>query len=161
MRESPSTDEQILRIIHEVDARATWVEVVNRHGSSHETRCRWRARPRDVGLAEAKRLKASENENGRLKKLVAGLRHRQPAPQRRGWTKVVMARQQRHAVTYLRERQQGGSHTGVPAAADQPRELGLALAAGRTGCRNAPRDARGDRAASALGRGCAGAVRAW
>jgi putative transposase len=73
MRKSRLTDEQILRIVHEVDAGATWAEVTRRHGISRESLRRRRAMYREVGLAEAKRLKALEDENRRLRKLVADL----------------------------------------------------------------------------------------
>jgi putative transposase len=46
-------------------------EVCRRHGISKETLRRWRAKYRGVEVHEARRLKALEDENRRLKKLVA------------------------------------------------------------------------------------------
>jgi putative transposase len=89
--------------VRDVDAGGTWAEVTRRHGISKETLRRWRVKYRGLELAEAKRLKALEDENRRLKKLVADLSRQRPA-QRRGGTNVVTAEQRRCVVTWLRER---------------------------------------------------------
>ena len=73
MRKSRFTDEQVIRIVKEVDGGATWAEVTRRHGISRETLRRWRAKYRGMSLDEAKRLQSLEDENRRLKKLVADL----------------------------------------------------------------------------------------
>jgi putative transposase len=70
-RKSRSADEEIIGIVKELESGATWAEVMQRHGISKETLGRWCLKYHGVGLAEAKRLKALEEENGRLKKLVA------------------------------------------------------------------------------------------
>ena len=71
MRKSRISDEQILGIVHEVQAGGTWAEVGRRHGISRETLRRWRAKYRGLELQEARRLEGLEDENRRLKKVVA------------------------------------------------------------------------------------------
>jgi putative transposase len=73
MRKSRFTDEQIVAIVHEAESGARAAEVCRRHGISKETLRRWRVKYRGMEVQEAKRLKALEEENRRLKRLVAEL----------------------------------------------------------------------------------------
>ena len=73
MRKSRFSDEQIVAIVREAESGARTAEVCRRHGVSKETLRRWRAKYRGLELQEAKRLKALEEENRRLKRLVAEL----------------------------------------------------------------------------------------
>lgn len=72
MRRSRFTDEQIHAVVRGVEAGAKVADVCRRHGVSKSALQRWRAKYRGLGLTEAKRLKA-EDENRRLKRLVADL----------------------------------------------------------------------------------------
>ena len=73
MRKSRFTDEQIVAIVDETESGARATDVCRRHGVSKETLRRWRVKYRGMEVQEAKRLKALEEENRRLKRLVAEL----------------------------------------------------------------------------------------
>ena len=71
MRKSRFTDEQIIGIVKEYEAGAKLAELCRRHGISPATFYKWRAKYGGMAASDAKRLRALEEENGRLKQLLA------------------------------------------------------------------------------------------
>jgi len=70
-RKSSVTEERIIRALKEVDAGAKATEVCRRLGISEQTFYRWRSKYGGMDVSDAKRLKALEDENRRLKQMVA------------------------------------------------------------------------------------------
>jgi putative transposase len=73
MRKSKFTDEQIIGILKEAEAGGTAKEVCRRHGISEHTFYRWKSKFGGMEVNEARRLRELEDENRRLKQLVADL----------------------------------------------------------------------------------------
>ena len=65
------TEEQIIGILKETAAAKNVGEVIRRHGISAHTYYRWKSKFAGMDVSDARRLKALEDENRRLKKLVA------------------------------------------------------------------------------------------
>ena len=74
MRKSKFTPEQILQALRQAESGSTAViDICRKMGVTETTFYRWRAKYGGLQVSEAKRLKGLEEENRRLKKLVADL----------------------------------------------------------------------------------------
>ena len=71
MRKSQFTEEQIVAILHESDASAKTNELCRRHGVADATIHRWRRKYGGLQVSDARRLKALEEENRQLKRIIA------------------------------------------------------------------------------------------
>ena len=65
------SEEQIITILKEAASAASVGDVLRRHGVTANTYYRWKAKFAGMEVSDAKRLKALEDENRRLKQLVA------------------------------------------------------------------------------------------
>ena len=73
MRTSRFSEEQIVAILKESEAGAATGELCRRHGISHNTFYRWKAKYGGLEVSQARGLRQLEQENRRLKRLVADL----------------------------------------------------------------------------------------
>ena len=71
MKRSRFSDEQIIGILKEQEAGAVTADVCRRHGISEATFYKWKAKFGGLEVTEAKRLRTLEEENAKLKKLLA------------------------------------------------------------------------------------------
>ena len=71
MKRARFTEEQIIGVLKEHEAGAKTADLARKHGISEATLYNWKARYGGMDVTEAKRLKALEDENAKLKKLLA------------------------------------------------------------------------------------------
>ena len=71
MKRSRFKEEQIIAILREQEAGAAPADVCRKHGISSGTFYKWKAKFGGLDVSDAKRLKVLEDENGKLKKLLA------------------------------------------------------------------------------------------
>jgi len=67
------TEEQIIRILKEHESGKKAADIIREHGISEQTFYRWKSKFGGMDVNEAKRLKQLEEENRRLKEMVADL----------------------------------------------------------------------------------------
>lgn len=71
MKRMRFTEEQIIGILREQEAGAKVVDLARKYAVSEATLYNWKAKYGGMDVSEAKRLKALEDENAKLKKLLA------------------------------------------------------------------------------------------
>jgi putative transposase len=71
MKRSRFADEQIIGILKEHEAGTPVSELCRKHGVSDASIYKWKAKFGGMDVSEAKRLKTSEDENAKLKRLLA------------------------------------------------------------------------------------------
>ncbi len=71
MKKSRFTEEQIIAILREQEQGLATAEVCRRHGISSATFFKWKAKFGVMDVSDARRLKVLEDENAKLKKLLA------------------------------------------------------------------------------------------
>ena len=71
MKQSRFTEEQIIGVLKEGEAGVAVQEISRKHGICEQTYYRWKAKYGGLEVSEARRLRSLEEENRRLKQMVA------------------------------------------------------------------------------------------
>ena len=71
MKRSRFTEEQIIGILREQELGVPVMDLCRKHGLSSPTFYKWKAKFGGLDVSEARRLKALEDENAKLKRMLA------------------------------------------------------------------------------------------
>ena len=71
MKKKRFTEEQIIAVLKEHEAGMKTGDLARKHGISEATLYNWKAKFGGMDVSDAKRLRALEDENGKLKRLLA------------------------------------------------------------------------------------------
>ncbi|WP_309957664.1 IS3 family transposase [Agrobacterium tumefaciens] len=102
MKKQRFTEEQIIAVLKEQEAGAKAADLCRKHGISEATFYNWKAKFGGMDVSEAKRLKALEDENAKLKKVLAEQMLDAAALRELVGKKMVGPAAKREAVTHLK-----------------------------------------------------------
>ena len=101
MKRKRFTEEQIISILKDAESGVTVANLSRKHGISEGTFYRWKAKFGGMDISDAKRLKQTEEENRRLKRIVADQALDIQMLKEVNSTKLVTPAAQRRAVNHL------------------------------------------------------------
>lgn len=67
------TEEQIIAVLKEADAGSKTADICRKHGISDATFYKWKAKYAGMEISDLRKMKALEEENSKLKRIVADL----------------------------------------------------------------------------------------
>jgi putative transposase len=67
------TEEQIIKVLRQADGGTPVKEICRQHAIAQQTLYRWKAKFGGMDISDAKKLRAFEAENSRLKRMIADL----------------------------------------------------------------------------------------
>src|ERR1019366_8974416 len=100
MRKSIFTEEQIIKVLKEHAAGLSAGELCRKYGVSDATFYKWRSRYGGMEISDARKLKALEDENRKLKKLLAETVLDAATLREMLWKKLLRPGLRRKAVTW-------------------------------------------------------------